>query len=112
VLAVRKVIFDISMSLDGFVTASGIRPDEPMAADGQRLHAWAMERLDPRDHAELEVSGIGAMIAGRRRTYDTSLPWWQANGPTGEARVPLFVVTDPAPESSPRDASSSSRMEQ
>jgi hypothetical protein len=112
VVAVGKVIFHFSMSHDGFVTASGIRPDEPMAAGGQRLHAWAMERLDPRDQAELEVSGIGALIAGRRRTYDTSLPWWQANGPTGEARVPLFVVTDPAPESSPPDARSSRRREQ
>jgi hypothetical protein len=66
-----------------------------MAAGGQRLHAWAMERLEPRDQAELEVSDIGAMIASRRRTYDTFLPWWPANGPTGEG-VPLFVVTDPA----------------
>lgn len=71
-----------------------------------------MEGPDPRDQAELEVSGIAAMIAGRRRTYDTSLPWWRGNGRTGEARVPLFVVTDPAPDSSPRDASSSSRREQ
>lgn len=25
-----KVIFDISASLDGYVTASGVRPEEPM----------------------------------------------------------------------------------
>jgi hypothetical protein len=28
------------------------------------------------------VAGLGAVIAGRR-TYDTSLPWWGADGPTG-----------------------------
>ena len=27
-----KVIFDMSMSLDGFVTASNVRPEEPMVA--------------------------------------------------------------------------------
>jgi hypothetical protein len=34
------VIFDISMSLDGFVTASGVRPEEPLGDGGQRLHRW------------------------------------------------------------------------
>ena len=33
-------IFDIGMSLDGFVTASGVRPEEPMGDGGQRLHEW------------------------------------------------------------------------
>jgi hypothetical protein len=36
-----KVIFDISMSLNGFVTASNVRPEEPMGDGGQRLHEWA-----------------------------------------------------------------------
>jgi hypothetical protein len=36
-----KLIFDISMSLDGFVTASNVRPEEPMGDGGQRLHEWA-----------------------------------------------------------------------
>ena len=35
-----KVIFDISMSLDGFVTASNVRPEQPMGDGGQRLHEW------------------------------------------------------------------------
>ncbi len=30
-----KVIFDISMSLDGFVAASNIRPEEPMGDEGE-----------------------------------------------------------------------------
>ena len=36
-----RVIFDISMSLDGFVTASNVRPEEPMGDGGQRLHDCA-----------------------------------------------------------------------
>ena len=36
-----RVNFDISMSLDGFVTASNVRPEEPMGDGGQRLYDWA-----------------------------------------------------------------------
>ena len=40
------------------------------------------------------------MIAGRE-TYDSSVPWWGADGPTGPARRPVFVVTHEAPADSP-----------
>jgi hypothetical protein len=36
-----RVIFDISMSLDGFVNAANVRPEEPLGDGGQRLHDWA-----------------------------------------------------------------------
>lgn len=36
-----KVVFDISMSLVGFITASNRRRDEPQGNGGQRLHEWA-----------------------------------------------------------------------
>jgi hypothetical protein len=41
------VIFDISMSLDGFATASGVRPEELLGDGGQRLHRWACLRGYP-----------------------------------------------------------------
>ena len=87
------VTFDISMSLDGFFTATGITPDEPLGPGGQRLTEWAMG-ADPGSNELLAAAlpGLGAIICGRR-TYDTSLAWWKADGPTGPARVPLFVVT-------------------
>jgi len=96
-----KLIFDISMSLDGFVTASNVRPEEPMGDGGQRLHEWAFGE-DERNRELLArgVESLGAVIAGRR-TYDTSLPWWGADGPTGAARLPLFVVTHAEPEDAP-----------
>lgn len=98
-----KVIFDMSMSLDGFVTATGSTPEEPVGEGGQQLTEWAMGG-DPASNELLAaaVSEVGAFIAGRR-TYDTSLPWWGPNGPTGPARVPLFVVTHQAPADSPED---------
>ena len=34
-------VFEISMSLDGYVTAVGVRPEEPMGDGGQQLHEWA-----------------------------------------------------------------------
>ena len=93
-----RVIFDISMSLDGFVTAANVRPEEPMGDEGQRLHEWAFGE-DERNRELLAeaVNAIGAVIAGRR-TYDLSIPWWGADGPTGPARVPVFVVTHAEPE--------------
>jgi hypothetical protein len=42
-----KVIFDISTFLDGFVTASNVRPEEPLGDGGQRLHRWACLRRLP-----------------------------------------------------------------
>jgi dihydrofolate reductase len=75
---------------------------EPLGVGGERLHGWAFATDDDRDRAVLTggVEGTGAMIAGRR-TYDDSLPWWKADGPTGPARLPLFVITHSQPEDVP-----------
>ena len=96
-----KVSFDISMSLDGFVTAANRRPEEPMGDDGERLHAWAFKSEDERNRKILEGgAALGAVIAGRR-TYDDSVPWWGPDGPTGPARVPVFVVSHTVPDAVP-----------
>ncbi len=96
-----KVIFDISLSLDGFMTAANRRPEEPMGDGGLRLVEWAFAE-DERDRAVLTegIASIGAVIAGRR-TYDTSVAWWGADGPTGPARLPVFVVSHGAPGETP-----------
>jgi len=96
-----KVTFDISMSLDGFITASGSTAAEPMGKGGERLHEWAFGGdEESRRLLEDAVGSIGAVIVGRR-TYDQSLPWWGADGPTGDARLPVFVVTHDEPDESP-----------
>lgn len=33
----------MSMSLDGFVTAAGISPEEPLGVGGERLHEWGTD---------------------------------------------------------------------
>jgi dihydrofolate reductase len=96
-----KVVFDISMSLDGFMTASGITPEEPTGEGGQRLTEWARTSRGGELLAGW-VAGAGAIICGRR-TYDTSLPWWGADGPSYEARLPVFVLTHRDPGAVPED---------
>jgi dihydrofolate reductase len=96
-----NVILDMSMSLDGFVTASNVRPEEPLGDGGQRLHEWAFgEDKRNRELLAEAVNFVGAVIAGRR-TYDLFIPWWGADGPAGPARVPVFVVTHAEPEEVP-----------
>jgi dihydrofolate reductase len=98
-----NVIVVMSMSLDGYVTAGSPRPGEPLGQGGQRLVEWAFGD-DARDREILErgIGSIGAVVAGRR-TYDTSVPWWRENGPTGPARVPVFVVSHSSPLAAPEN---------
>ncbi|HEX8133919.1 MAG TPA: dihydrofolate reductase family protein, partial [Actinomycetes bacterium] len=58
---------------------------------------------DQRDREVLTggVGALGAVIAGRR-TYDDSVPWWGADGPTGPARVPVFVLSHEPPGNVPQ----------
>jgi uncharacterized protein YndB with AHSA1/START domain len=66
-----RVVVDISMSLDGYVTAAGVNLDHGLGAGGEILHAWAMDEKTPRDTELLEasVARTGAVIMGRR-TFD------------------------------------------
>jgi dihydrofolate reductase len=99
---VSSVIFDMSMSLDGFIRAANPRPDEPLGEGGEALHDWAMNHDDAagRDVLSRGIAGTGAVICGRV-TYDDSIRWWQADGPTGPARLPVFVLTHSAPSDAP-----------
>jgi dihydrofolate reductase len=95
------VVFDISMSLDGFITASDQTMAEPMGEGGERLHAW----LSDGDELDLEVleTGVGsagAVITGRRN-FEHARPWWGADGPTGSVRLPVFVVCSEVPADVP-----------
>lgn len=89
-----SVVYEMSMSLDGFVTAADITPEEPLGVGGERLHEWGFPDPDPQSSALVEqtMQRVGSMITGRRN-YDASLRWWGPDGPSGKARLPLFVVT-------------------
>ena len=98
------VVFDISMSLDGFVRAA--EPDARDAAGPRRrgaAHVGDRRRRRGRPRpAGPGHRGPGAVICGRV-TYDDSIRWWGADGPAGSARLPTFVVTHAAPTDVPAD---------
>jgi len=98
-----KVVFDISMSLDGFITAANRRPDEPLGTGGEQLHQWAFGQ-DGRSAKLMQdaLANLGAVITGKRNYVD-AVPWWGANGPTGPARRPVFVLTHNAPNDVPEN---------
>jgi dihydrofolate reductase len=61
------------------------------------LHNWAFSSEDPRNHEVAEESRkLGAVITGRT-TYNHSIRYWGADGPTGEARVPTIIVSHSVP---------------
>jgi dihydrofolate reductase len=101
-----KVIADISMSLDGYVTARGADQEHGLGIGGEAIHAWVLEQ--PRSQVDEAVLArsfekTGAVVMGRR-LYDT------VDGPNGwnddigyghdqdqSAAPPCYVVTHEPP---------------
>lgn len=98
------VTLDLSMSLDGFVAGPNRRAGVELGDGGERLHAWAFDEKDAvgREVLSRDVSETGAILGGRR-TYDDSLQYWGANGPTGAARTPVIVLTHSPPSDAPEN---------
>ena len=99
-----RVIGDITMSVDGFVTGPGADLEHGLGLDAEGLHAWALDSDDPVDRGLVEslTADTGAVVMGRK-TFDT------VDGPGGwdeqmgygadqAARPPFFVVTSSRPE--------------
>ena len=99
-----KVIFDISMSLDGFITGANARPETGwggLGEGGERLHDWGFNSADPRNREVMEWYGTaGANIFGRTG-YDHSILNWGADGPSGAARIPTVIVSHSVPSDVP-----------
>ena len=97
------VIFDISVSLDGYVAAPNDRPGEELGDGGQRLHTWVFGGGDERDREVLSETWdlAGAVICGAR-TFDISLDTW---GGTPPSEVPWFVLSHDRPDRIAREAS-------
>ena len=75
-----RVVFDISMSLDGFVNASNRRPEEPMGDGGQRLHEWAFGGEERnREFFERSISSTKFPMALSTRTRSS----WKSTGQRG-----------------------------
>ena len=96
-----KVIYDISMSLDGYITGANPRPEAGwggLGEGGEQLHDWGFKSADPRNNeiAQALLATMGAVIVGRN-TYDHSILNWGEDGPTGAARLRTVVVSHNVP---------------
>jgi dihydrofolate reductase len=97
-----KVVADISVSLDGFVTGPGADPEHGLGAGGAGLHTWALagDAIDKQVLAEA-TDATGVVIMGRRLfdVVDSPHGWTDDMG-YGAAEVgqqPVLVVTRTPP---------------
>jgi dihydrofolate reductase len=91
-----RVLFDISMSLDGFITEPGAGGEHGPEEDPGRLHDWMFDgRTDADGEIVAEVyARIGAVVIGRRM-FDLGFGPWGDEPPF---HMPVFVVTHAARE--------------
>ncbi len=101
-----KVVFDISMSLDGYVAGPDDGPELGLGVGGERLHEWVVELASWREPHGLEggetnassqvaedMGASGAVIVGKRM-FDNAHGW----GDEPPFHKPVFVLTHTAQE--------------
>jgi dihydrofolate reductase len=107
-----KVLIDLSMSLDGFIT--GADPTEAQAlggGDGNRLHEWYFNGNSPSPYNDVFMPGkgsevvveemfttTGAIVVGRK-WYDV-VNGWEGNHPIKGATI--VVLTHDVPDDVPQ----------
>ncbi|MFF7445578.1 MULTISPECIES: dihydrofolate reductase family protein [unclassified Streptomyces] len=101
-----RIIADISISLDGFVTGPDPGPDSGLGTGGEALHTWAFS-ADPDDRRILReaTARSGAVVLGRRLfdVVDGPKGWDDTTGyGAGEVGRPAFVVVTSSPPRSVR----------
>jgi dihydrofolate reductase len=98
-----KVVADISVSLDGFVTGPDPGPDNGLGLGGGPLHTWALEP----DAIDAEVladatDATGVVVMGRRLfdIIDGPQGWTDemGYGAAHAAQPPILVVTRRPPD--------------
>ena len=57
------VVFDTSISLDGYMTAGGRTADEPLGVGGEQLHEWTHDT----EYLDEQIAALGAVIVGGER---------------------------------------------
>src|SRR5699024_8761934 len=105
-----KVVIDMSISLDGFISGPNDNPKQPLVEKAEILYNWLFSRdpvsqvndffkLSKEIRAVFDKSLInaGVMIVGRG-TYDIVNGWGGSHPNKG---VPVFVVTHREPETIP-----------
>lgn len=99
-----SVVIDISMSLDGCVTAPGVDAEHGLGVDGEVLHEWAFSDDDvEKELLRAAVGRTGAVVMGRNLFDIVDAPGgWSEEVGYGAgiaAEPPCFVVTHTQPES-------------
>ena len=86
-----RVISEISMSLDGFVTGPNVRVGNGMGDGGDRLHDWKFDAKTETDAAIVDeiYASTGAVLIGKRM-FDVGFEPWGDPPPFG---MPVFIVT-------------------
>jgi dihydrofolate reductase len=103
-----KVVADITMSLDGFITGPGDVPGRGLGEGGECLHNWVMgrpwryddegRRFDPLDvDREVLFEAMGSTGAGiiGKRMFDITGGW--GGNPPGGPNARYFVLTHSVP---------------
>jgi dihydrofolate reductase len=107
------LIFDISMSLDGFIAGPNPTLDQPLGEGGERLHDWSVRLASWRERHGLEggdtgaddevtkesIARAGAFLMGRKMFSGGAGPWdddpnadgWFGEDPPFRAQV--FILT-------------------
>ncbi|MGP3991532.1 dihydrofolate reductase family protein [Streptomyces sp. 3N207] len=101
-----RIIADISVSLDSFVTGPDPGPDNGLGTGGEALHTWAFSD-DPDDRRYLRggTARSGAVVLGRHLfdVVDGPKGWDDKVGyGAGEVGKPAFVVVTSSPPESVR----------
>lgn len=102
-----RVILKMSMSLDGFIAGSNIRPGEPMGDGGEKLHEWMFAADDNdenlKDYKTDFFELTGAYVMGER-TFELGLKPWGDNPPF---HAPCFVLSGEPRETITKDGGTS-----
>jgi dihydrofolate reductase len=106
-----KVIIDLSMSLDGFITGPNPTQEQGLGENGEALHEWYFNGPTASSRNEF-FSPLGASMAVAEEMFDTTgamvvgrsmydlVGGWGGNHPI--PGVQIFLVTHHAPERVPQ----------
>lgn len=91
-----KVILQMSMSLDGFITGPNDNVDNSMGEGGERLHDWMFDKSTSADQKIINEwhKNTGAVIMGRH-SFDVGVGPWDDNPPF---HASVFVLSHNAQE--------------
>jgi dihydrofolate reductase len=96
-----RVICDMSMSLDGYVTGPNDSRENPFGDGAETPHDWIFDAATDEDRAVVQDvrDSVGAIVMGRTSfEKNEGDGGWDDGGPLGD--TPCFVVTHHAPERS------------